>query len=159
MEVFFWIVNFLCLKKTRSSCKHNYSVFIFGVFIFLLLSRFCDYAQPESKNTFRTKSRYTLGGLLYINQWGPLRYAANSAFLCAMAADQGIDSAENRWVCFAFIFSFCIMVLVDGKITCKFYTERSNATLIAAKLNFQNLQKADKILFMKQYELYMYNNP
>jgi len=66
----------------------NYSI--------LVLFRFCDYAQPESKNKFRTKSRYTPGGLLYINQWGPLRYAANSAFLCAMAADQGIDSTENR---------------------------------------------------------------
>ena len=31
--------------------------------------------------------KFTPKGLLYVNEWAPLRYAANSAFLCAMASE------------------------------------------------------------------------
>jgi len=31
--------------------------------------------------------KYTKNGLLYVNDWAPLRYAANSAFLCVMASE------------------------------------------------------------------------
>ncbi|XP_078495799.1 uncharacterized protein LOC100176349 [Ciona intestinalis] len=57
---------------------------------------FCTYSQPEQSPSLRTRSQYTNRGLLYVNQWGPLRYAANTAFICAMAADNNVDTERNR---------------------------------------------------------------
>uniref|UniRef100_H2YH68 cellulase n=1 Tax=Ciona savignyi TaxID=51511 RepID=H2YH68_CIOSA len=42
---------------------------------------FCLHSQPVRSNLFQTQSQYTNRGLLFINEWGPLRYAANTAFL------------------------------------------------------------------------------
>nr|XP_002122707.2 endoglucanase 13 [Ciona intestinalis] len=44
----------------------------------------------RSRNT-----NYTEGGLLYLHEWSPLRYAANTAFICLMASNAGIDSEVN----------------------------------------------------------------
>uniref|UniRef100_H2YH71 cellulase n=1 Tax=Ciona savignyi TaxID=51511 RepID=H2YH71_CIOSA len=57
---------------------------------------FCLHSQPVRSNLFQTQSQYTNRGLLFINEWGPLRYAANTAFLCAMAADNGVKTDQNR---------------------------------------------------------------
>ena len=48
-------------------------------------------------NEFGVQSHYTAGGLLYISEWGPLRYAANTAFICSILADLGISPNENRF--------------------------------------------------------------
>lgn len=32
----------------------------------------------------------------YYQEWGPLRYTANTAFLALLAADLGIDAKANR---------------------------------------------------------------
>uniref|UniRef100_H2ZAZ6 Endoglucanase n=1 Tax=Ciona savignyi TaxID=51511 RepID=H2ZAZ6_CIOSA len=40
-------------------------------------------------------ANYTSKGLLYLHEWSPLRYAANTAFICLMAADAGIDPTIN----------------------------------------------------------------
>uniref|UniRef100_F6RWX2 cellulase n=1 Tax=Ciona intestinalis TaxID=7719 RepID=F6RWX2_CIOIN len=57
---------------------------------------FCTHAQPEQSSNLLSRSDYTNRGLLYVNQWGPLRYAANTAFICAMAADNNVDTERNR---------------------------------------------------------------
>jgi len=45
------------------------------------------------------KKIYTKRGLLYLEPWAPLRYAASSAFICLMAANEGIESSLNiKWV-------------------------------------------------------------
>jgi len=35
-------------------------------------------------------------GMVYLDQWGPLRHAANAALIALQAADAGINAAENR---------------------------------------------------------------
>lgn len=52
------------------------------------LKSFCE---KITKNTKRTPKK-----LVYINQWGSLRYAANVAFVCLRAADLGINTEEYR---------------------------------------------------------------
>ncbi|XP_068216077.1 endoglucanase E-4-like [Palaemon carinicauda] len=55
------------------------------------------------RNTFskylsnlRNNAQYTPGGLVYIDQWGSNRHAANVAFLGLMGAKLGIDADANR---------------------------------------------------------------
>lgn len=57
---------------------------------------FCQYSGQVRMNEFGVQSHYTAGGLLYISEWGPLRYAANTAFICSILADLGISPNENR---------------------------------------------------------------
>jgi len=61
-----------------------------------VLRRFCEHSLKERIVQFQTRSKYTPKGLLFINQWGPLRYAANSAFICLMAADLNLNNTKNR---------------------------------------------------------------
>jgi endoglucanase len=35
-------------------------------------------------------------GMVYLDQWGPLRHAANAAFVCLQAAKLGINPAANQ---------------------------------------------------------------
>ncbi|KDR10771.1 hypothetical protein L798_15338, partial [Zootermopsis nevadensis] len=49
---------------------------------------YCDYITTSQQNTPK--------GLVYIDQWGSLRMAANAAFICAQGADLGINAAINR---------------------------------------------------------------
>ena len=52
---------------------------------------FCDKFMKETG-----KSRFTPNGLLFLTEWGPNRYAANTAFICGLAADQGLKSCRYR---------------------------------------------------------------
>ncbi len=45
---------------------------------------------------FKQASPKTPHGLHYYQEWGALRYAANTAFLALLAADLGIDAKANR---------------------------------------------------------------
>ncbi|XP_076819703.1 uncharacterized protein LOC143465353 [Clavelina lepadiformis] len=69
----------------------------------MLLSQISDrrkvlHTVPIEKycNDLRSWRNYTTKGLLYLHGWSPLRYAGNSAFICLMAADIGIDTEINR---------------------------------------------------------------
>ncbi|KAK3892282.1 hypothetical protein Pcinc_003903 [Petrolisthes cinctipes] len=72
--------------------------------VMVLMSQFADaadkptyighleaFCEKMTKNTKKTPK-----GLLYINVWGSLRYAANVAFVCLRAADLGINTVEYR---------------------------------------------------------------
>ncbi|CAK8687141.1 uncharacterized protein LOC143448311 [Clavelina lepadiformis] len=56
---------------------------------------FCDYAQKEKINNFNSQSKHTPRGLLYVQEWGSLRYSANTAMICLMAADLGLKEKGN----------------------------------------------------------------
>ena len=47
------------------------------------IERFCNKFMKENGKA------YTSQGLLFLNEWGPNRYAANIAFVCGIAADSG----------------------------------------------------------------------
>nr|XP_039250864.1 uncharacterized protein LOC120328443 isoform X2 [Styela clava] len=51
---------------------------------------FCQWCLPGGKST------HTQMGLLFVAEWGPLRYAANAAFICSLAAEMGINSEQYR---------------------------------------------------------------
>ncbi|XP_039268711.2 uncharacterized protein LOC120343563 [Styela clava] len=55
------------------------------------LARATSYCKEIRDN----RKRYTRKGLLFMDEWSPLRYAANIAFICLMTADQGGDSTLN----------------------------------------------------------------
>jgi endoglucanase len=46
-------------------------------------------------SSWQSKQR-TPKGLAFFDQWGPNRYAANTAFLALVAADYGLSPADNR---------------------------------------------------------------
>uniref|UniRef100_H2ZAZ4 Endoglucanase n=1 Tax=Ciona savignyi TaxID=51511 RepID=H2ZAZ4_CIOSA len=52
------------------------------------IKNYCSAVRSRNAN-------YTSKGLLYLHEWSPLRYAANTAFICLMAADAGIDPTIN----------------------------------------------------------------
>lgn len=52
------------------------------------VSGYCTYISTSQQKTPK--------GLVYIDQWGSLRMAANAAFICASAADLGINADSNR---------------------------------------------------------------
>ncbi|TOF87323.1 hypothetical protein CGJ15_24975, partial [Vibrio parahaemolyticus] len=49
-------------------------------------------------NYLRNQAAYTPEGLLYLDEWGPARHAANVAYLALWAAKYGVDaSTNNQW--------------------------------------------------------------
>lgn len=48
---------------------------------------FCSYSIDQCPRTPK--------GLAYISEWGPLRYAANAAFICLHAGNLGLDQSKN----------------------------------------------------------------
>lgn len=56
---------------------------------------YADRFKTFMKN-FKQYSPKTPKGLYAYQEWGPLRYAANTAFLALLAADYGIDAKANR---------------------------------------------------------------
>lgn len=56
---------------------------------------YADRFKTFIKN-FKQSAHKTPHGLYYYQEWGPLRYAANVAFLALLGADYGIDAKANR---------------------------------------------------------------
>jgi len=54
------------------------------------LTDFCDYMVPGGG------AQYTPGRLLYLDEWGPIRHAANVGYICLLAAKLGIRSRAYR---------------------------------------------------------------
>ena len=56
-----------------------------------------DYIKPLLKYCQNKKASLTPGGLWWVSEWAPNRYAANSAFVCLMASeyDQSDDSGRE----------------------------------------------------------------
>jgi endoglucanase len=74
-------VQLLIAQVTRGDVRNTY---------IKPIMKYCM-KPDENKNI-----KFTPKGLLYVNEWAPLRYAANSAFLCIMASEYtASDSAFN----------------------------------------------------------------
>lgn len=56
-------------------------------------SGFCEKVVDPSQSPF-----FTPKGLVFISQWGSLRYAGNAAFACLLVADLGIET--DKYVAF-----------------------------------------------------------
>lgn len=65
-------VQLLISQVTRGDLRNNY------------IKPVISYCRRPDANP---NIKFTKKGLLYINDWAPLRYAANTAFLCAMASE------------------------------------------------------------------------
>jgi endoglucanase len=52
-----------------------------------------EYCRDIQKSS---KALYTPGGLVYLDEWGPTRYALNSAFICILVSDLTSDSFAAR---------------------------------------------------------------
>ena len=77
-------------------------MFLGSQLILFQLTGKAQYAQDVKTNTHKLldENEYTPGGLIFYQQWGPARHAANAAFLATQAHISGLDE-NDKYINFA----------------------------------------------------------